>query len=66
MGIGYSEGVVKRGMTLERFADITVDQRGEDLRALSEEGRHRRRAATPTSCFIDPTIRKTLAATTST
>ena len=43
MGIGYSEGVVKRKMTLERFADITVDQCREDLRALSEEGRHRGR-----------------------
>ena len=43
MGIAYSEGVVKRGMTLERFADITSTNAAKIFGLYPEEGRDRRR-----------------------
>ena len=41
MGIAFTEGVVKRGMSLERFAAHHRDERRADLRALPAERRHR-------------------------
>ena len=41
MGIGYSEGVVKRGMSLTPLRRRHRDQCREDLRHVSEKGRHR-------------------------
>jgi dihydropyrimidinase len=60
MGIGYSEGVVKRGMTLERFADITATN------AAKIFGLYPRKGAIAAGSdadlvFIDPAVRKTLA-----
>ena len=37
----YTEGVSKRGMSLERFVAVTSTQRGEDPRPLSAQGRDR-------------------------
>ncbi len=59
MGIGYSEGVVKRGMTLERFADIT------STNAARIFGLYPRKGAIAAGSdadlvFIDPAVRKTL------
>ena len=59
MGIGYSEGVVKRGMTLERFADITATN------AAKIFGLYPRKGAIAAGSdadlvLIDPAIRKTL------
>jgi dihydropyrimidinase len=59
MGIGYSEGVVKRGMTLERFADIT------SANAAKIFGLYPRKGAIAAGSdadlvFIDPSVRKTL------
>jgi dihydropyrimidinase len=59
MGIGYSEGVVKRGMTLERLADITATN------AAKIFGLYPRKGAIAAGSdadlvFIDPSLRKTL------
>jgi dihydropyrimidinase len=59
MGIGYSEGVVKRGMTLERFADVTATN------AARIFGLYPRKGAIAAGSdadlvFIDPSVRKTL------
>jgi len=59
MGIGYSEGVVKRGMTLERYADITATN------AAKIFGLYPRKGAVAVGsdadlAFIDPSVRKTL------
>ena len=59
MGIGYSEGVVKRGMTLERYADIT------STNAARIFGLYPRKGAIAVGsdadlAFIDPSVRKTL------
>jgi len=59
MGIGYSEGVVKRGMTLERLADITATN------AAKIFGLYPRKGAIAAGSdadlvFIDPSVRKTL------
>ena len=59
MGIGYSEGVVKRGMTLERYADIT------STNAAKIFGLYPRKGAIAVGsdadlAFIDPGVRKTL------
>jgi len=59
MGIGYSEGVVKRGMTLERFADIT------STNAARIFGLYPRKGAIAAGSdadlvLIDPSVRKTL------
>lgn len=60
MGIAYSEGVVKRGMSLQRFADVTATN------AARIFGLHPRKGViAPGSdadlVFIDPSVRKTLA-----
>ncbi len=60
MGIGYSEGVVKRGMTLERYADIT------STNAAKIFGLYPRKGAIAAGsdadlAFIDPRVAKTLA-----
>jgi dihydropyrimidinase len=59
MGIGYSEGVVKRGMTLERYADIT------STNAAKIFGLYPRKGAIAVGsdadlAFIDPRVQKTL------
>ncbi|HKX01670.1 MAG TPA: amidohydrolase family protein, partial [Methylomirabilota bacterium] len=59
MGIGYSEGVVKRGMTLERYADITATN------AAKIFGLYPRKGAIAVGSdadlvLIDPRVRKTL------
>jgi dihydropyrimidinase len=60
LGIGYSEGVVKRGMTLERFADITSTNAARIFGLYPRKG-----AIAPGSdadlAIIDPAVRKTLA-----
>ncbi|MBI1848104.1 MAG: amidohydrolase family protein [Candidatus Rokubacteria bacterium] len=59
MGIGYSEGVVKRGMSLARFADVTSSNAAKIFGLYPRKG-----AIAPGSdadlCFIDPAVRKTL------
>jgi dihydropyrimidinase len=60
MGIAYSEGVVKRGMSLARFAEITSTNAAKIFGLYPRKG-----AIAPGSdadlCFIDPGVRKTLA-----
>ncbi len=59
MGIAYTEGVVKRGMSLERFAAITSSNAARIFGLYPRKG-----AIAPGSdadlAVIDPTIRKTL------
>ncbi|MGH7323243.1 MAG: amidohydrolase family protein [Candidatus Rokuibacteriota bacterium] len=60
MGIVFTEGVVKRGMSLERFAAVTSTNAARILGLYPRKG-----AIAPGSdadlVLIDPTIRKTLA-----
>ncbi len=60
MGIAYSEGVVKRGMTLQRFADVTATNAARIFGLYPRKG-----VIAPGSdadlVFIDPSVRKTLA-----
>lgn len=59
MGICYSEGVVKRGMSLERYVDVTSTNAARILGFYPRKG-----AIAPGSdadiVFIDPSIHKTL------
>jgi dihydropyrimidinase len=59
MGIAYSEGVVKRGMSLTRFADITATNAARIFGLYPRKG-----VIAPGSdadiAFIDPRVRKTL------
>ena len=59
MGIVYSEGVVKRGMSLERFAEVTSTNAARILGLYPQKG-----ALAPGSdadiAIVDPSIRKTL------
>ena len=59
MGIVYSEGVVKRGMSLERFAEVTSTNAARILGLYPRKG-----ALAPGSdadiAIVDPSIRKTL------
>ena len=59
MGIGYSEGVVKRGMSLERYVDITSANAARLLGLYPRKG-----ALSPGSdadiAIIDPDYNKTL------
>ena len=59
LGIAYSEGVVKRGMSLERFAAITSTNAARIFGLYPRKG-----AIAPGSdadlVFIDPSVRKTL------
>jgi dihydropyrimidinase len=59
MGIGWSEGVVKRGMTLQRFADITATNAARIFGLYPKKG-----VISPGSdadlAFIDPSVKKTL------
>jgi dihydropyrimidinase len=60
MGIAWSEGVVKRGMTLERFVDVTSANAARIFGLYPTKG-----ALAPGSdadlVLIDPTVEKTLA-----
>ena len=60
MGIAWSEGVVKRGMSLQRFADITATNAARIFGLYPRKG-----VIAPGSdadlVLIDPTVRKTLA-----
>ncbi|MGH7277326.1 MAG: amidohydrolase family protein [Candidatus Rokuibacteriota bacterium] len=60
LGIGYSEGVVKRGMSLSRFAEVTATNAARIFGLYPRKG-----VIAPGSdadlVFIDPTVRKTLA-----
>jgi dihydropyrimidinase len=60
LGIAYSEGVVKRGMTLSRFADITATNAARIFGLYPRKG-----VIAPGSdadlVLIDPAVRKTLA-----
>ena len=60
IGIGFTEGVVKRGMSLTRFADVTATNAARILGLYPKKG-----VIAPGSdadlVLIDPTIRKTLA-----
>ena len=60
IGIAFTEGVGKRGMTLERFADITATNAAKIFGLYPKKG-----VIAPGSdadlVLIDPTIRKTLA-----
>ena len=49
MGIVYTEGVVRRGMTLERFAEVTSTNAARILGLYPRKGVIAP-AATPTSC----------------
>jgi len=59
MGIVYTEGVVKRGMSLQRFADVTATNAARILGLYPRKG-----VIAPGSdadlCLIDPAIRKVL------
>ena len=59
MGIGWSEGVVKRGMTLQRFADVTATNAARIFGLYPKKG-----VISPGSdadlVLIDPSVRKTL------
>ncbi|HYR38693.1 MAG TPA: amidohydrolase family protein, partial [Methylomirabilota bacterium] len=59
MGIGFTEGVGKRGMSLERYVDITSTNAAKILGLYPRKG-----VIAPGSdadfALIDPTIRKTL------
>ncbi|HXD89688.1 MAG TPA: amidohydrolase family protein [Candidatus Binataceae bacterium] len=59
MGIVYTEGVVKRGMSLQRFADVTATNAARILGLYPRKG-----VIAPGSdadlCLIDPSIRKSL------
>jgi dihydropyrimidinase len=59
MGIAYTEGVVRRGMSLERFADVTSTNAARIFGLYPKKG-----AIAPGSdadlVFIDPSISKTL------
>src|SRR5947208_7379015 len=59
MGIGFTEGVGKRGMSLERYVDITATNAAKILGLYPRKG-----VIAPGSdadfALIDPTIRKTL------
>jgi dihydropyrimidinase len=59
MGIAYSEGVVRRGMSLARFADITSTNAARIFGLYPQKG-----VIAPGSdadlAFIDPSIQKTL------
>jgi dihydropyrimidinase len=59
LGIVYTEGVVKRGMSLERFAEVTSTNAARILGLYPRKG-----VIAPGSdadlCFIDPSISKTL------
>ena len=60
LGIGFTEGVGKRGMSLERFADITATNAAKIFGLYPRKG-----VIAPGSdadfALIDPAIRKTLA-----
>jgi dihydropyrimidinase len=60
MGIAYSEGVVKRGMSLPRFAEITATNAARIFGLFPRKG-----VIAPGSdadlVFIDPGVRKRLA-----
>jgi dihydropyrimidinase len=60
MGIVYTEGVVKRGMTLQRFAEVTSTNAARIMGLYPRKG-----VIAPGSdadlCVIDPQIRKRLA-----
>jgi dihydropyrimidinase len=60
MGIAYTEGVVKRGMTLARFAEVTSTNAARIFGLYPRKG-----VIAPGSdadlAFIDPAVRKTLA-----
>ncbi|MBI4629875.1 MAG: amidohydrolase family protein [Candidatus Rokubacteria bacterium] len=60
LGIAYTEGVVKRGMTLERFADITATNAARIFGLYPKKG-----VIAPGSdadfALIDPSVKKTLA-----
>jgi len=59
MGIVYAEGVVRRGMTLQRFADVTSSNAARILGLYPRKG-----AIAPGSdadlCLIDPSIKRRL------
>jgi dihydropyrimidinase len=61
MGIVYTEGVVKRGMSLRRFADVTSSNAARILGLYPRKG-----AIAPGSdadlCLIDPSVRRRLTA----
>ena len=61
MGIAYSEGVVKRGMTLAALRRHHSTQCREDLRALPEKGAIAA-GSDADLVFIDPAVHKTLGA----
>jgi dihydropyrimidinase len=60
IGIAFTEGVVKRGMSLQRFADITATNAARILGLYPQKG-----VIAPGSdgdlVLIDPTVKKTLA-----
>lgn len=59
LGIVYTEGVVKRGMSLHRFAEVTSTNAARILGLYPRKG-----VIAPGSdadlCFIDPTVNRTL------
>jgi dihydropyrimidinase len=60
LGIAFTEGVVRRGMTLERFAEVTATNAARILGLYPQKG-----VIAPGSdadlCLIDPAVRKMLA-----
>ena len=59
LGIGYSEGVVKRGMTLERFADVTSTNAAKIFGLYPKKGAIAA-GSDADLALIDPALRKTL------
>ncbi|MBI3638055.1 MAG: amidohydrolase family protein, partial [Candidatus Rokubacteria bacterium] len=59
MGIAYTEGVVKRGMTLERFVAITSANAARIFGLYPKKGAIAA-GSDADLVFIDPTVRKTL------
>ena len=59
MGIGWSEGVVKRGMTLQRFADITATNAARIFGLYPKKGVIAV-GSDADLVLIDPLVRKTL------
>ncbi|MGH7841820.1 MAG: dihydroorotase [Steroidobacteraceae bacterium] len=60
MGIVYTEGVIKRGMSLRRFADVTSSNAARILGLYPRKGAIAA-GSDADLCLIDPTIHKRLA-----
>ena len=60
MGIGYSEGVVKRGMSLRRFADVTATNAAKIFGMYPKKGVIAPGSDADICATLDPGIKKTV------